>query len=263
MSSDDDSNPFASTEAYYASYRPGYGAAAIRYLDDRFDLDGSSRVLDLGCGTGQIAVPLAAHVGEVVGMDPNEEMLRRARRRADAARRENVEWIVGSDADLDGDLGTFRLVTMGRSFHWMDQERTLERIHRLTEPEGGVAICNDAEWFTRGTKVWQDDVYALASEYVGNLPDRTGPVEYDDPWDELIEGFGFTDVEVAVFESEREWDVESVVGYVLPLSYCSPATFGEAKSTFEDDLRTRLDERAERFVQDAEVTVIAGRKEPL
>ncbi|MFC7194707.1 class I SAM-dependent methyltransferase [Halosimplex aquaticum] len=138
MSSED---PFASAESYYAEYRPRYGDRPIDYLADRFDFDESARALDLGCGAGQIAVPLAATVGTVVGMDPNERMIDEAREQARAAGRENVEWVVGSDADLRGEvgerLGPFRVTTMGRSFHWMDREPTLDRIRELTEPAAG------------------------------------------------------------------------------------------------------------------------------
>jgi SAM-dependent methyltransferase len=257
-----ESDPFTSTEEYYATHRPGYGEAAIEYLITRFGLDKSSRVLDLGCGAGQITVPLAVHVDRVVGMDPNEAMLREASQRADKAGVENVGWVVGSDSDLNDDMGPFRLTTMGRSFHWMDEAETLERLHSMTEPGGGVAILNDAEWFTRGEREWQDEVYATASEYLDDLPPRTGPVDHDDdPWDEKIEAFGFADVEVATFETEREWDVDSIVGYVFSLSYCSPEAFGEKRDAFETDLRARLtDAEGETFVQRAETEIIAGRK---
>ena len=255
-----DPNPFASTEAYYADHRPGYGDEVIEYLCERFALEETARVLDLGCGAGQITVPLAAHAGEVVGMDPNRAMLREARERAAAAGRENVEWIVGSDADLGPGLGPLRLTTMGRSFHWMDQDSTLDSLYATTEPGGGVALLGDEEWLTRGTEAWQDEVYALAADCLDDLPARTGPIEYDDPWDELLAEFGFTDIETVAFESEREWTIDGIVGYVFSLSYCSPETFGEEREAFERDLHSRLDERNGPFTEDVRRTVIAGRK---
>lgn len=256
----EDSDPFESTEEYYAEHRPRYGEAAIRYLVDRFDLDGSARVLDLGCGAGQIAVPLAPYVGEVVGMDPNEEMLRQASERTAAAGVENVEWVVGTDADLGDHLGEVRLTTIGRAFHRMDQRRTRERLCGITESGGGVALLGDAEWLTRGEREWQDDVYAVAERYVDDLPDRTGPVEYDDPWDELLVDCGLADVEVATFESERRWDADGVVGYVLSLSYCSPRVLGDDRAAFETDVRERLADRPEEtFAEVVTVEVISGR----
>ncbi|MFC7138933.1 class I SAM-dependent methyltransferase [Halosimplex aquaticum] len=264
MSSED---PFASAESYYAEYRPRYGDRPIDYLADRFDFDESARALDLGCGAGQIAVPLAATVGTVVGMDPNERMIDEAREQARAAGRENVEWVVGSDADLRGEvgerLGPFRVTTMGRSFHWMDREPTLDRIRELTEPGGGVAVFDDTEWLTSGSQPWQDEVYALAADYRDDLPERTGPrtEPYENPYDELIAEREFEDVEVATFEETREWTVDGIVGYVFSLSFCSPTTFGDQSDDFEADLRERLGELGGGpFRQDDEVRVISGRK---
>ncbi len=52
---------FATTAPYYARFRSGYPPAFFDHLVDRFGLDGTQTVLDLGCGTGQIALQLAPH----------------------------------------------------------------------------------------------------------------------------------------------------------------------------------------------------------
>lgn len=249
-------DPFESAAAYYASHRPDYGEAVVS-LVDRFDLSGT-RVLDLGCGTGQLAVPLAAHAGSVVGVDPSERMLDHAREAARGAGRENVEFVTGTDTDIDG-LGPFRLTTIGRAFHRMDGRATLDRIYRETEAGGGVAILTDEEWLTRGTETWEQVVYDTASEYVADLPARTGPVEYDDPWDELVASTDFADVTVETVEVEREWTVDGVVGYVFSLSFCSPDAVEDA-AAFERDLRERLGARGGSLEHTVTLTVITGRK---
>lgn len=259
----EDVDHFSGTEAYYAEYRPDYPDAAVEYLAGRFDLDGSARVLDLGCGPGHLAVPLAAHAGRVVGMDPNETMLRFARERAEREGVANVEWRVGSDADLHEGVGPLRLTTMGRSFHWMDQERTLSHLHAATEPGGGVAVVTDRDWFTRGPADWQRATYDVAAEYLDDLPERdTDPdPTYEDPWDEKLAAFGFEGVETVTFETEREWTADAVVGYVHSLSFCSPERLGEGREAFEADLRARLEELGDGpFVQARETEVIAGRR---
>ena len=268
MSENNETNPFDSTEKYYANYRPDYGEKAIEYLAQRFELDKSARVLDLGCGAGQITVPLAAHVGEVVGMDPNETMLDHARQRAESAGQENIEWVLGSDSDLmerATPLGPFRLTTMGRSFHWMDQRATLDHLRSMTEPGGGVALLNDPEWFTRGGAKWQDTVYEIADRYLEDLPERIGPgeVEYEDPWDEMLAERGFADVTVDFVEIEREWTVDSIVGYVFSLSYCSPGVFGDDRQAFEADVRAALEDWGQSaFDQRVEIEIISARKQP-
>src|SRR6185295_17311169 len=120
-----DSGLFAGTAWHYARYRPGYPKAFVDDLVTGLSLDGRRRLLDLGCGTGQLTIPLAPHVAEAVGMDPEPEMLTEAAKSARSAGITNVTWAQGNSADLPGDFGRFLLVIMGRSFHWMDREQVL------------------------------------------------------------------------------------------------------------------------------------------
>lgn len=69
--------------SYYAKYRRGYPPAAVDAIAEAFTLTVDDLVVDLGCGTGQLTVPLAARVGAVVGMDPEPDMLMLARRTAE------------------------------------------------------------------------------------------------------------------------------------------------------------------------------------
>jgi hypothetical protein len=199
-------------------------------------------------------------------------MLRQAQERAEAAGRENVRWVAGSDADLRGgvgddlrdDLGAFRLTTMGRAFHWMEQEPTLRRIHELTEPGGGVALLGDNEWLTKGQADWQAAVYDVASGYVADLAERQDPaeIEYEKTWRDYLEASPFGDVETTTFEFGREWDADSVVGYVLSLSFCSPEVLGDDRDAFVADLRAHLADRPEdAFVEDVTVEVNSARKQ--
>lgn len=260
----DDTTQFDSTERYYAEFRPGYGAPVVDYLVDEFGVDADARVLDLGCGAGQLTVPLARRVGTVVGMDPNETMLDYARERAAEAGVENVEWVVGSDADLreGDDPGPLRLTTMGRAFHWMDGRATVDHLRTVTESGGGVAILSDEEWLTHGRNDWQAEVYAVAARYVDDLPEREHPddIEYDDPWDELLAERGLVDVTSETFALQREWTLDEIVGYYLSLSFCSPQVLGDERDAFETDVRERLREWGEEpFVQTCEVEALSGR----
>ena len=254
-----DDDRFAGTAPHYAAARPDYGEDVIDLVVEQFDLGDAARVLDLGCGTGQLAVALAPHARHVLGVDPNAAMLDAGRERAADAGVE-VEWIQGSDEDLSGEWGPLRATVMGRSFHWMDQPRTLDRLRSVTERGGGVAIVDDTNWFTVGREPWQDAVYDLVGEYLDGLPERLHPeaIEYDDPWDELLADHGF-DVTTATFDRRREWSVDEIVDYVFSLSYCSPERFGDDAPAFERDLRALLAGRdEEQFLQNATVEVIVG-----
>lgn len=257
--------PFAGTETYYAAHRPDYAPAAVEYLVDRFEVDEESVVLDLGCGAGQLAIPLAEHAGTVVGMDPNPRMLDEARRRAESRGTGNVELLEGSDADLRAGLGSeytpFRLVSMGRSFHWMDQRPTLDYLRGVIGTGGGVAIVTGEEPLTRCDAAWTAAVYDVVDDFLPDIPEReTGDVEYEDPWDEMLDERGYVDVETRYFDQVVEWSVDRIIGYVYSLSFAPRASFGDDAGVFEDTVRERLDDfTASEFRQETMTEVISCR----
>ncbi len=132
---------FASAADHYVSARPRYAPALIERLAREAGLDATSRVLDLGCGPGTLAIPLARYADTVIGIDPSEEMIAAAARQS-AELGVAVDWRVGSSQDLDASLAPLDLVVMGRSFHWMDRDATLARLDKLVAPQGAVALLS-------------------------------------------------------------------------------------------------------------------------
>lgn len=69
---------------------------------------GGTRVLDAGCGTGRVAIELAARGFDVVGLDADPTMLETARAKAPRLR-----WIEADLVDTDGHLDeTFDVVAL-------------------------------------------------------------------------------------------------------------------------------------------------------
>jgi SAM-dependent methyltransferase len=85
---------------FYGRYRRGYPPAVIDALVDAFGLGTDDVVLDLGCGTGQLTLPVAERVRAAVGMDPEPDMLTHARRACQEQGLANVCWLLGADTDL-------------------------------------------------------------------------------------------------------------------------------------------------------------------
>jgi hypothetical protein len=54
-----------------------------------------------------------------------------------------IQFREGSSRELGPGLGMFRLVVIGRAFHWMDREETLRRLDQIIETGGAVTLFGD------------------------------------------------------------------------------------------------------------------------
>jgi SAM-dependent methyltransferase len=94
------------------------------------------RVLDLGCGTGNLAGALAERGGKVWALDPSPEMLERARTNFPG-----VRFKEGSAETLPFKDGWFERVVVRLALHLFDRPRALAEISRVLAPGGRVAIA--------------------------------------------------------------------------------------------------------------------------
>ena len=139
----DSGTRFRSTVAYYERYRLDYPQRLLARVRDLAGLRCGDPVLDLGTGTGMLAIGFAKLGMAVTAMDPEPDMLAVAAERARAAG-VTVDLAEGGSADLHPGMGPYRLVTMGRSFHWMDRTATLAMLDKIVAPGGGVTLFHDA-----------------------------------------------------------------------------------------------------------------------
>ncbi|CAM2138502.1 class I SAM-dependent methyltransferase [Paraburkholderia tropica] len=132
---------FRNAAPHYLIGRPAYSPALIRRVAQRAGLDGSQRLLDLGCGPGQLSLAFASWVASAVAIDPEPAMLEVAAQLG-AGIAPNIDYRQGSSYDLSPDLGRFHLAVIGRAFHWMDRVDTLARLDALLDTRGAVALFN-------------------------------------------------------------------------------------------------------------------------
>jgi SAM-dependent methyltransferase len=256
-----DKNRFSSAADYYDRFRVPYDPAVIDWVARNVELGPRSAVLDLGCGPGTLAVPFAALAGSVTALDPEPAMLAAASAKADAAGR-TITFVEGSSNDLGAIAGPFRLVTMGRSFHWMDRAATLLALDRLVEPGGGVALFGDT---SPRSPAWWDEARAIAERYA---PDgMTARVWRRDPaWaphEAVLLDSPFAVLERYGRVSRERLDLAHVLGRLASLSSSSPHRLGERRAAFEEEVSRTLAPLAGPdglYEQITETTVLLARR---
>ena len=109
----------------------------------RLAIPPGSPILDLGCGTGDIAIWLALQGYEAHGIDIAPRAIAWAHEKADAQAAQ-VQFTVGSVLDLAPYANSFfRLVVDGRCLHCIigpDRAATLASVYRVLQPGGGFLV---------------------------------------------------------------------------------------------------------------------------
>lgn len=236
---------FRGTAWYYARFREGYPEEFFDLIKRKFNLLSGDRVLDLGCGTGQIAIPICAFVKQVVAMDPEPEMVAEGKNQAETQGAQNIVWIEGGSDDLSRMskiLGSFKLVTMGTSFHWMNREKTLEQLHEIVIDGGGIAIVWNTSIWTKVPNDWQLAVREVISKWLGEER-RAGSGVYQAPvkrHEEIVKESKFKRMEWWEHHWVASSTLDGVVGNLYSTSGVNPHILADKKKAFEKDLRETL-----------------------
>jgi ubiquinone/menaquinone biosynthesis C-methylase UbiE len=125
-------------------------AGVFRQLWQQGRLRPGSRVLEMGCGTGNYASSLAGHTGCMAwGLDPSAGMLAHAR-----AHPERVGWVLGRAERIGLVDGVFDLVFSVDVIHHVADKAALYReATRLLRPGGKVCTVTDSEEIIRRREV--------------------------------------------------------------------------------------------------------------
>lgn len=127
-------------------------AADVRYCDRWFPEPG--RLIDLGCGTGRLAVHFARRGYDCVGVDLSEKMLARAAAHAGAAG-VRVAWNAGNIVGLDNlsggsfDYAACLFSTLGMVRGEENRKAVVANAHRLLRPGGRFVLHVHNRWFNR------------------------------------------------------------------------------------------------------------------
>jgi SAM-dependent methyltransferase len=241
--------------AHYRYGRAPYSPRLEAVLTRELGLDGPGRLLDAGCGPGILTLRLAHLFEEVIGLDPDPDMLEEGRRAADAAALGNVGWVQARAEDLPAAApGPYRLVTFGQSFHWTDEQRVAEAVFDMLEPGGALAmVVHTVQGRPRPPSpgpppIPHDEITAIVESYLGTTKragQGTSPTRTHRFEDVLVNTrFGAPEAVFAPGIPDLIRDSESVLAGYLSLSWSVPHLYGDHLDDFTRDVRGLLAARS-------------------
>jgi ubiquinone/menaquinone biosynthesis C-methylase UbiE len=233
------SDLFSGTAGYYARFRPAYPEELLRALVDR--AHGVEKgLVDLGCGTGELSIPLSQHFPTVLAVDADPEMISAAREKARSLGVDNIRWMVSRAEDVELREASCNLITAGASFHWMDRAVMAPRCYGALTAEGAIAVLgtNSAPW--EPTEPWHEPVVAVIRKWLGDRR-RAGSQHYavQQKHEDFLVPAGFR-LEHLEFPVRHTWTSDSYLGFLFSTSYAGINVLGDHREGFERDVREAL-----------------------
>jgi ubiquinone/menaquinone biosynthesis C-methylase UbiE len=118
-------------------------AEIVRLMGEAAGARPGAAVLDVACGPGLVALPLAETAGHVTGLDLTPAMLEKARALQRREGLSNLSWQLGRADALPYRREAFDAVVTRFSFHHLtDPARALAEMVRVCRPGGRVVVCD-------------------------------------------------------------------------------------------------------------------------
>jgi len=250
---------FAGNVAFYERYRLGYPDRLLQRVVALAGLKPGDSILDLGTGTGMLAIPFARMGFAMTAMDPEPAMLAAARAGAGDL---PITFIEGGSGDLTPDMGPFQLVAMGRSFHWMDRAATLAMLDKIVTPGGGIALFHDAHPPVDENR-WFKTLYDVARKFGRNenehVKEREGGHRRYEPY---LFASAFTQMDWLSVTIRQPMTIDDIVGLAFSMSTCSPDRLGDRREAFATQLRAALHDQSPdgTFTEVAELVALLARR---
>ena len=198
----------------YNLYRSGYPDTVVTAVITTSRLRPGSRVLEIGCGTGQLTVPLAQYGAGVVAVEHGPNLAALARQ--NLAGFANVEVEVGAFEDWPPPHDPFDAVVSASAFHWLDPEVRYSKSARVLKPRGRLTILH-AHHVRGGTPGFFEDTQPFYMKWgLSDDPFFRPPRPADVPttYPELAARPEFAAVEWHRFEIPRHHTTETYVGWL-------------------------------------------------
>jgi SAM-dependent methyltransferase len=230
----------------YDQFRLPYPADLMADLADRTGADGTGRLLDLACGTGQVAFALACSFAEIWAVDQEPDMIDVARHKADETRiAARFRFLTCAAEELVAPADHFDLVTIGNAFHRLPRTILAREILGWLRPGGFLALLwGGSPWF--GDEPWQQAMAATMDRWQhrpganARIPAGYQPDREMRPDQQILADAGFELVGRHSVTLSHVWTAGELAGFVASTSVLSAAALGAQAAEFDVDLRREL-----------------------
>ncbi len=202
---------FSNRVENYVKYRPHYPPGMLRLLEEKFNINKSFKVADIGSGTGISSEQFVQAGYDVFGVDPNPEMRMCAEEYF--AGRKNYFSVNGSAEATTLDADSMDIIVAGQAFHWFDKAESRVEFERIIKSERMVFLIWNKKVNSEG---FMDLYFGLLKKY-GTDYENVKHENFDSHT--ISDFFAPMSFEFIAMSNEQLLDYEGLKGRLLSSSY--------------------------------------------
>ncbi len=211
-----------------------------RMLVEKMHVNKGDHVLDVGCGTGRLAMytlDIVGSEGSVIGIDPSPHRIQVAEAKLKGKEYPNLRFMIGRGEDL-GEFSdeSFDRVCYSSVFHWLDDKKAaVEEAYRVLKHGGNIGITTvdrNHPFAMRKMmeKMFSEEPYAGKVDFESEMSMLVDRNELE----QLLYSAGFRRVEIHyVAETHRYSSAEELFGFI------EASSFGNFLRDIPEELRSR------------------------
>ena len=198
-----------------------YFLITAKKMVNNLEYKGYLNILDLSCGTGNVALLLASKFknSKVIGVDISSSMIEVASQKAKDLRLSNIQFIKADVENLDYEDKTFDIITCGFGlFFYSNMNESLKSFMKLLKKDGVFTFSS----FTKEAFNPYSDIFldALQKDYGLDYPKGSNLfLETEDEINDLVKTVGevkhsIEKVDISkLITVEQWWDILNSAGY--------------------------------------------------
>ncbi len=232
---------FVGAAATYGLFRPGYPDALLHRLVERLTPTGEGALLDLACGTGELALTLRPLFERVVALDCEPELVEAGRTSTEPGRAP-ITWLVGRAEDHQPAF-PYDLVTIGNAFHHFRRAELCRQVLGWLRP-GGAMVIVGSQSVLAGDEPWKAELFRVVEQFHPGLARPIGATGWAGPGApshaSVLRSTGFTEIDEWEHCVTHTFTCDALLAYLHSTWFGSPGSLGDRAVAFDAAVRSAV-----------------------
>jgi len=226
---------FTGKAEVYARYRLSYPKILIDFLYKESGFTRSSRIADIGAGTGKLSILFAMRGSRVTCVEPNAEMIEAAKKTL--KNYTNCKFLPGTAEAIPLPDRSVDFVTAGQAFHWFDHDKFKTECRRILKTGGLVFLVRNDSSFDAEVNA---ELSRINEKYCPDFMSLPAGIINDSVYNDFFYD-GYDDLS---YEFDVSSDEDSFVGSALSTSF-APGKGDENYERYVNEIREIFHKYAE------------------